>query len=117
MPLIKNQIQKYQVNSGQIPLNGLIKILIFININFGFSLRLEEICNGPQSKKIVIAPIDGSKDSLRSLNYLNLYFGKDPDLKAILLYILPALPPLLVEECKKDPAAARQLKKLSKRTT
>lgn len=66
-------------------------------------------------KKMIITPIDGSRDSLRSLNYLTLYFGKDPDLKVILLYILPALPPLLIDECKKDPTAARQLKELEKK--
>jgi len=64
---------------------------------------------------MIITPIDGSKDSLRSLDYLNLYFGTDPDLKVILLYILPSLPPLLVDECKKDPTAARQLKELEKK--
>lgn len=66
-------------------------------------------------KKMIISPIDGSSDSLRSLNYLNFYFGKDPDLKAVLLYILPSLPPLLIDECKKDAAAARKLKELEKK--
>lgn len=66
-------------------------------------------------KKMVATPIDGSKDSLRSLDYLNLYFGMDPGLKVMLLYILPALPPFLIDECKKDPAAARQLEELEKK--
>lgn len=69
------------------------------------------------AKKMVVTPMDGSKDSLRSLDYLNLYFGKDPKLKVILLYILPALPPLLIDECKKDPVAARQLDVLEKKNS
>jgi len=68
-------------------------------------------------KKMVITPIDGSKDSLRSLNYLNLYFASDPDLKVVLLYVLPSLPPFLIDECKKDPAAARKLKELEKKNS
>ena len=70
-----------------------------------------------KTKKMIITPIDGSKDSLRSLNYLNLYFGTDPDLKVVLLYVLPSLPPLLIEECKKDPAASRKLKELEKKNS
>jgi len=70
-----------------------------------------------KTKKMIITPIDGSSDSLRSLNYLNLYFGTDPDLKVVLLYILPSLPPLLIDECKKDPAAARKLKELEKKNS
>jgi len=68
-----------------------------------------------KTKKMIVTPIDGSKESLRALSYLNLYFGADLNLKVVLLYILPALPPLLVDECKKDPAAARKLKELEKK--
>ena len=70
-----------------------------------------------KTKKMIITPIDGSSDSLRSLNYLNLYFGTAPDLKVVLLYILPSLPPLLIDECKKDPTAARKLKELEKKNS
>jgi len=61
------------------------------------------------TKKIVV-PVDGSDRSLRSLDYLKLMFGPDHALEVTLLYILPTLPPLLVEEKKKDKALAQKLK-------
>jgi len=78
---------------------------IFLLIAFYSDLRRPAMAH--KTKKMIVTPIDGSNDSLRSLNYLNLYFGTDPDLKVVLLYILPSLPPLLIDECKKDPASAR----------
>lgn len=68
-----------------------------------------------KTKKMVVTPIDGSRDSLRSLEYLRLYFAKDPNLKIHLLYIMPTPPSLLVEECKKDSAANCQLEELEKK--
>ena len=43
------------------------------------------------SKRITI-PVDGSKNSLRSLDYLSLIYGAKHDLKVLVCYILPALP-------------------------
>ena len=60
--------------------------------------------------RMIITPVDGSDHALKSLNYLNLYFSALPDMKVVLLYILPTLPPILVDECKKDRAAAQKLK-------
>ena len=37
-----------------------------------------------KTKKLIITPIDGSPDALRSLNYLNLYFGAAQNLRIIL---------------------------------
>ncbi|MBW1835417.1 MAG: universal stress protein [Deltaproteobacteria bacterium] len=42
--------------------------------------------------KNITIPIDGSKNSLRSLDYLELMFGLKHDLKVLICYILPALP-------------------------
>ena len=63
-----------------------------------------------QPVQMVITPVDGSENAIRSLNYLNLYFSALPDMKVVLLYILPTLPPMLVDECKKDRVAAQKLK-------
>ena len=60
--------------------------------------------------KMIITPIDGSENALISLNYLNFNFGAGHDLKVVLLYILPALPPILVDEGKKNRTTARKLK-------
>ena len=65
------------------------------------------------SKKVtksICVPIDGSEYAKRSLNYLHQMFGSDHPLKVILLYILPTLPPILVEEQKKDRSVTRKLK-------
>jgi nucleotide-binding universal stress UspA family protein len=50
--------------------------------------------------RMIITPIDGSENSLRSLNYINRYYDSVDNLKAVMLYILPTLPPILVDECK-----------------
>lgn len=48
-------------------------------------------------KKSIVIPIDGSKNSLRSLDYLNLMFGPDHKMHVHLLYVMPSLPPLLTD--------------------
>ena len=65
--------------------------------------------------RMIITPVDGSDNALKSLNYLNLYFRPMPDVKAVLLYILPTLPLMLVDECKKSRAAAQELKEVEKK--
>ena len=60
-------------------------------------------------KKIVVT-VDGSEKSLKSLDYFRLLFGPDHALEVTLLYILPTLPPILMDEKKKDKAVAQKLK-------
>ena len=62
--------------------------------------------------KSICVPIDGSENAMRSLDYLNFMFGPEHSLKVTLLYILPTLPPFLVEEQKKNSAVARKLKEV-----
>jgi nucleotide-binding universal stress UspA family protein len=49
--------------------------------------------------KSITIPVDGSKNSLRSIEYLDLMFGPKHDLKVSLCYILPSLP-LIFEDDK-----------------
>ena len=49
-------------------------------------------------KKSIVIPIDGSKNSLRSLDYLNLIFGPEHKMHVHLLYVMPPLPPLLTDD-------------------
>jgi nucleotide-binding universal stress UspA family protein len=49
------------------------------------------------TKKIVI-PVDGSKNALRSFDYLEKLYGPKHNLDVGLLYIVPSLPPLLGDE-------------------
>lgn len=48
-------------------------------------------------KKVVIA-LDGSKDSLKALDYIDLIFGVDHPLDVVLFHVLPALPPILIDD-------------------
>jgi nucleotide-binding universal stress UspA family protein len=65
--------------------------------------------------KLVVVPIDGSGNSLGSLDYLNLMFGSEHHLKVNLCSVLPALPPILVEESRKDREIAKKLKEMEKK--
>ena len=66
------------------------------------------------TKKIVL-PIGGSINSLRSLDYLDLIYGSrhKPDID--LLYILPALPPILTDKKTMDKRIKDKLKVVEKK--
>jgi len=66
------------------------------------------------AKKIVI-PVDGSKNSMRSLDYLYLIYGPKHKLDINLLYILPALPPLLTDKKTMDKRIRAKLKTVEKK--
>lgn len=59
--------------------------------------------------KLIVVPVDGSKNSLRSAFYLQSLFGVEYDFKIVLLHILRALPPILVEESINDSETANKL--------
>ncbi len=65
--------------------------------------------------KLIVLPVDGSKTAMHSLDYLKLLYKPEHNLNAKLLYVLPELPPILVEESKKNPQTAMQLKKIEKK--
>jgi nucleotide-binding universal stress UspA family protein len=65
--------------------------------------------------KMIVLPVDGSKNALHSLDYIKLLYGSDHRINVSLLYILPALPPILVEESRKNRQTAAQLKKIEKK--
>jgi nucleotide-binding universal stress UspA family protein len=66
-------------------------------------------------EKLIVVPIDGSENALRSLAYINRLFGPEHSVKVSLVYFLPKLPPILVEEGKKDPDTMRQLLEIEKK--
>lgn len=45
--------------------------------------------------RLIVAPVNGSDVSFKSLDYIHLMWGAQSDLNIILLYILPTLPHLL----------------------
>jgi len=67
------------------------------------------------TEKMVVVPIDGSENVLKTLNYINLVFGPQHPLKITLFYVLPRLPPGLIEEGRKDSDTFKQLKNLEKK--
>jgi nucleotide-binding universal stress UspA family protein len=67
-------------------------------------------------KKIVV-PLDGSKNSLRSLDYLELIYGRRHHLDIDLLYVLPALPPILTDKKTMDKRIRAELKNVEKKNT
>jgi len=66
------------------------------------------------TKKIVI-PVDGSINSLRSLEYLNLIYSPQQNLTVNLLYVLPTLPRILTAEQKDDKEITSQIKNVEKK--
>lgn len=68
-----------------------------------------------EKQKMIVVPVDGSKNSLRSLDYVNLMFGPKHNLKVTLFHVLPGLPPVLIEESRKDAKIGEQLHNLKKK--
>jgi nucleotide-binding universal stress UspA family protein len=68
-----------------------------------------------QITRMIVLPVDGSKNALHSVDYIKLLYESGHRINISLLYILPALPPILVEESKKNRQTAAQLKKIEKR--
>jgi nucleotide-binding universal stress UspA family protein len=64
--------------------------------------------------KMIVLPVDGSNNALQSVDYIKLLYESEHRLNLTLLYILPALPPILVEESRKNRQTAAQLKKIEK---
>ena len=69
----------------------------------------------PEIQKMIVVPVDGSDSVLRNLDYINIVFGPDHNLKVTLFYVVPRLPAILVEESKKSGDTLKQLKKLEDR--
>ncbi len=64
----------------------------------------------PELSKMVVLPVDGSDNALRSLDYLHLIYGSDHNLDVTLKYVLPSLPPILADNRSMDRETATKLK-------
>ena len=60
--------------------------------------------------KMIVIPVDGSENALRSLDYLHLIYGSDHNLEVTLKYVLPSLPPVLADNRSMDRETATKLK-------
>jgi nucleotide-binding universal stress UspA family protein len=68
----------------------------------------------PAVTKSVVVPVDGSKNALRSLDYLQLLLGRDQRLKVLLFHVQPALPLIFEEDkslTKNERARIREIKR------
>ena len=68
-----------------------------------------------ERQKMIVVPIDGSDNSLRSLDYTNLMFGPKHNLKVTVFHVLPGLPTVLIEEGRTDARIREQLQNLKKK--
>ena len=67
-------------------------------------------------EKMIVVPVDGSENALKSLDYINRIFGPKHNLRLSLVYLLPKLPSFLVEESKKSRQTVKQLLEIEKRS-
>ena len=70
-----------------------------------------------KTEKMIVVPIDGSENALKSLDYINRIFGPKHNIKLSLVYLLPALPSILVEESRKSRETVDQLREIEKRNS
>ena len=68
-------------------------------------------------QKMIVVPVDGSENSLKSLDFINLLFGPEHNIKTTLFYVMPRLPPILVEEIKKSKETIKMLQDIESRNT
>jgi nucleotide-binding universal stress UspA family protein len=66
-------------------------------------------------KKTIVVPIDGSENALKSLDYINRLFGPRHSLSLSLVYLVPKLPLILVEESSKSQETIDHLQEIEKR--
>lgn len=65
--------------------------------------------------KSIVIPLDGSRNSLRSLEYINLIYGPGHNLEVTLIHILPSLPPILTDNKSMDTKTRARLKSVEKK--
>jgi nucleotide-binding universal stress UspA family protein len=66
--------------------------------------------------KMLVIPVDGSDNALRSLDYLGLIYGSDHNLEVTLKYVLPTLPPVLADNRSLDRETATKLKTIENKS-
>ena len=69
----------------------------------------------PDIQKMIVVPVDGSDNVLRNLDYINVVFDSDHNLKVTLFYVVPRLPAILIEEAQKNGETLKQLKNLEEK--
>lgn len=60
--------------------------------------------------RMIVMPVDGSENALRSLDYVRLIYSPTERLELVIFYVLPSLPRLLTEDETADAEIAQKLK-------
>jgi nucleotide-binding universal stress UspA family protein len=68
-------------------------------------------------EKMIVVPIDGSENALKCLDYINRIFGSKHNLRLSMVYLVPKLPPILVEESRKSRETMNQLREIERRNS
>ncbi len=66
--------------------------------------------------KMIVLPVDGSDNAHRSLEYIDLLYGKDHNLEVTLKHILPSLPPILTDDRSMSRETGTKLKALENKS-
>jgi nucleotide-binding universal stress UspA family protein len=69
------------------------------------------------AEKMIVVPIDGSENALMSLDYINRIFGPGHNLRLSLVYLLPKLPSILIQESSKSRETVNQLRQIEKKSS
>lgn len=64
--------------------------------------------------KLLLAPVDGSSQGLKALEYTGRMYAGDAAVQIKLVFVIPPLPPMLVEEARRDRGTAEMLKKMER---
>ena len=67
-----------------------------------------------KTNRFFLLPIDGSANALKAVDYLGRFLGQGNGASVHLLYVMPALPPILVEESRHNRETAAMLGKMEK---
>jgi nucleotide-binding universal stress UspA family protein len=65
--------------------------------------------------KVLLAPVDGSSQGLKALDYAGRMFAADAAMQIKMVYVVPPLPPMLVQEARRDRDTAKMLEKMERR--
>ena len=66
--------------------------------------------------KMIVLPVDGSDNAHRSLEYIDLMYGKEHNLEVTLKHILPSLPPILADDRSLSRETGNKLKALENKS-
>ena len=68
-------------------------------------------------QKMIVVPVDGSENALKSLDYITLLFGPGHNITPTLFYVLPRLPSTLPEEIQKSKETFKKMQDIESRNT